>query len=261
MTDLVDQSIAELRANHDRLRAHVEGLSADDLWAPSGAEKWTVADVLSHLGSGAELARYTLLAALGDDAADGDRPQNQDVWDRWNALSPDEQAAGFVESDGRLVELYESLTADQRETTTVDLGFLPAPVPLATPLAMRLNEQTLHGWDARVGADPAAALSETAADLMLQHYIGAMGFTLGFIGKPDRLDEPTRVAVGDLTLAITDSVALEDGTDGATATYVGPLEAAVRLLAGRLDPERTPAGVDVTGNVTLDALRRVFPGY
>ena len=258
MSDLVDRSIAELRANHDRLRAHVEGLSADDLWAQSGAEKWTVADVLSHLGSGAEIARYTLLTALG---VEGDRPKNQDVWDRWNELSPDEQAAGFVESDARLVELYESLTADQRETTMVDLGFLPAPVPLATPLAMRLNEQTLHGWDARVGADPTAALSDTAADLLLQHYTGALGFTLGFIGKADRLDESTRVAVGDFTIAITDRVTLEGGTTGTTATYVGPLEAAVRLLAGRLDPERTPLGVDVTGNVTLDALRRVFPGY
>ena len=124
----------------------------------------------------------------------GDRPKNQDVWDRWNALSPDEQAAGFVESDARLVELYESLTADQRETTMVDLGFLPAPVPLATPLAMRLNEQTLHGWDARVGADPTAALSDTAADLLLQHYLGCdeLHARLHRQGRPARRADPAR---------------------------------------------------------------------
>ena len=47
----------------------------------------------------------------------------------------------------------------------------------------------------------------------------------------------------------------------ATATFAGPLEAALRLLGGRLAPASTPADVDVTGNVTLDDLRRVFPGY
>ena len=69
MTSLVDETIAELRANHDRLRAVVEGLTDDQLAAQSGAEKWTVADVLSHLGSGAEIARYSLLTALGDDGS------------------------------------------------------------------------------------------------------------------------------------------------------------------------------------------------
>ena len=262
MTSLVDETIAELRANHDRLRAVVEGLTDDQLAAQSGAEKWTVADVLSHLGSGAEIARYSLLTALGDDgSASGDRPTNQDVWDRWNALPPTEQASGFLESDGRLVELYESLTPEQRETTMVDLGFLPAPVPLTTPLAMRLNEQTLHGWDARVGLDPTAVLSDEAADLVVRHYTGSMAFMLGFTGKADKLDEDVRLTVGDHTLVVDDSVALVEGVDAPTATFTGPREAVVRLLAGRLKPENTPAGIEVTGNVTLEELRRVFPGY
>ena len=36
----------------------------------------------------------------------------------------------------------------------MQLGFLPAPIPLATALGMRLNEAALHGWDVRVGAEP-----------------------------------------------------------------------------------------------------------
>ena len=259
MTYLVDQSIVELRATHDRLRQRVEGLSPEQLGGASGAEDWTVADVLSHVGSGAEIARHTLLASLGDDAEE--RPTNDEVWDRWNALAPKEQAAGFVTSDGRLVELYESLTPDQRTSTMVDLGFLPAPVPLVTAVAMRLNEQVLHAWDIEVGLDSDAALTDTAADLALQHYAGSTSFLLGFIGKADRLGETTRVAIGDRTLAITDSVDLEDGTGDVTATFVGPVEAAVRLLSGRLGPQHTPSSVDVTGNVTLAELRQVFPGY
>ena len=33
------------------------------------------------------------------------------------------------------------------------------------------------------------------------------------------------------------------------------------MLSGRLRPELTPEAVEVTGNVTLDDLRQVFPGY
>ena len=46
-----------------------------------------------------------------------------------------------------------------------------------------------------------------------------------------------------------------------TANLVAEPEELVRLLSGRLRPEHTPADVAVTGNVTLEDLRRVFPGY
>jgi uncharacterized protein (TIGR03083 family) len=258
MSELVDQTIAELRANHDRLAAFVAELTEVQLKAQSGAAQWSVADVLSHLGSGAEIQHHTVSRAVSGDS--GDALVNQEIWDRWNALPPVEQAAGFVASDERLVSLFESLTAEQWSSVQVDLGFLPAPVSLATPLAMRLNEQTLHGWDARVGVESNAGLSDEAAVLVLQHYTDTMSFMLGFIGKADVLDRSVRLAVGDRVIAIEDAVGLEDGGE-ATATYDGPLESVVRLLAGRLSPEHTPAGVRVTGNVTLDELRRVFPGY
>ncbi len=259
MSELIDQSITELRANHDRLRAVIEGLSETQLKAQSGAESWTVADVLSHLGSGAELQRHQIVAATGSD--DGVPPEHQEVWDRWNAMSPQEQATGFLAADDRLVSSYEGLTGEERSSIIVDLGFLPAPVPLATPLAMRLSEQTLHGWDARVGLDPSAVLSDEAAGLLVQHHIESMTFLLGFVGKADAAVEPVRLAVEDYTLVVDDPVHLERGTNDTTATYAGPLEAFVRLLAGRLGPEHTPDGTKVTGNVSLDDLRKIFPGY
>ena len=46
-----------------------------------------------------------------------------------------------------------------------------------------------------------------------------------------------------------------------TATFAGPLEAAIRLIGGRLRPATTPESVKVTGALSLDDLRRVFPGY
>jgi hypothetical protein len=56
-------------------------------------------------------------------------------------------------------------------------------------------------------------------------------------------------------------VALVPAGGEATATLVGPADAVARLLAGRLTPRWTPEGVSVSGNVDLDDLRRVFPGY
>ena len=47
----------------------------------------------------------------------------------------------------------------------------------------------------------------------------------------------------------------------ATAVFDGPVESAMRLLAGRFAAGHTPLDVTVSGNVTLDDLRRVFPGY
>jgi uncharacterized protein (TIGR03083 family) len=258
MTSLVTPTVQELRANHDRLASVVDGLTDDQLSGPSGAEKWTVADVLSHLGSGAEIGWHQVAVAVGETSGDLD---NQQVWDRWNALPPAEQASGFLLADDRLVSLLEGLPADAWSSATVDLGFLPAPVPLTTPLAMRLSEQTLHGWDVAVGLDPQATLAETAADLVLRHYAETIPFLLGFAGQADALAEPVRLAVGEHTLVIDGSVSLAAGAAGATATFVGPREAAVRLLAGRLDPEHTPAGTEVTGNASLDDLRRVFQGY
>jgi uncharacterized protein (TIGR03083 family) len=256
VTELVDATISELRAIHDRLAGRVSGLSADQLTAQSGAEDWQVADVLSHLGSGSEIWRYPVVAGAGEPE---DQPSNEEVWDRWNALSPADQASGFVAAEERLVATLEALTPEQRESVQVNLGFMPQPVPLATVLGMRLNEMALHGWDVEVGLDPAAGLSERSAELVLRHLTETMTFMVGFMGKPD--GDPVRVALGDHSLVLDDGVRIEAGTDGATATFHGPLEAGVRLLAGRLKPGYTPAGVSVAGAISLDELRMVFPGY
>ena len=71
------------------------------------------------------------------------------------------------------------------------------------------------------------------------------------------------LAVGDsgYDIVIADSVSLQPASGTATATFSGPLEAALRLISGRLRPAYTPSDVTVTGNVTLDELRAVFPGY
>lgn len=255
---LTDRTIAAIRHTHDHLAEVASGLTGEQLARTGGASEWTVATTLSHLGSGQEINRYVVSKAIGDDA---EFPANQEVWDRWNALTSTDQAAAFVKASTASVELFEDLTEEQRMGTMVDLGFLPQPVPLATVLGMRINEVALHGWDVDVALDPAAQLSEESAEIILEHFASSMAFMLAFTGKPEGVPS-SRLAIGTHTLVIgDDGIRVAEGVNDPSATFDGPVEAAVRLLAGRLAPEHTPPGTSVTGNVTLDELRVAFPGY
>src|SRR3954468_4875369 len=127
MTELVDRTIAALRTNHDSPASLVPGLSEEQLTRPSGASEWTVAQALSHLGSGAEISVKPIATAAGLPVQDED---NQSVWARWDASAPLDQAAAFLEHDGRFLDVVEGLTSEQRAGLVIDMGFLPEPVPL-----------------------------------------------------------------------------------------------------------------------------------
>ena len=256
-SELAGRILTALRSNHEALAGLVRDASDDELAAPSGAEAWSVSQVLSHLGSGAEINRKPIARAAGLPV---DEEENQTVWGRWDAATPAEQAAGFLEHDDAYLDTVEQLTDEQRETLSVHLGYLPGPLPLVVVLAMRLNELANHAWDARVGLDPTAGVDEGSAALLLELYAGPLDLILGWAGKADRLDKPARVAVPGGGILIDEAVSLTTHLDDPTATFEGPQEAVVRLLSGRLRPQYTD-GVRVTGDVTLDDLRRVFPGY
>ncbi|MER5321971.1 maleylpyruvate isomerase family mycothiol-dependent enzyme [Streptosporangium roseum] len=267
MSTLADRTIAALRTNHDDLSASVGGMSADDLARPSGAAEWTVAQVLSHLGSGAEIGLAVLRAALAGQDAPG-QDFNESVWSRWNARGSREQADDFLKANAELVAAYESLDPGTRERLEVRLGFLPTPADVTLIAGMRLNEAALHTWDVKVAFDPRATVAPDAVEALTDLHAGPLDFMVGFIGKPDALDrrqatlrvetsEPERV----LGLTLGETVGFSQVPDPADVVLSAPAEAWLRLLTGRLDPAHTPASVTVTGDgVTLDDLRRVFPG-
>jgi hypothetical protein len=47
---------------------------------------------------------------------------NQAVWDRWNAMSPAEQAANFVTWEGRLVQALEAFGDEELARTRLRGG-------------------------------------------------------------------------------------------------------------------------------------------
>ena len=256
MTTLVDRAVAALRTNHDTLAALVPTLSEEQLRGRSGATEWTVAQALSHLGSGAEISRKPIAIAAGEEVEAED---NQSIWARWNASSPADQAAGFIKHDAAYLDTVEALSAEQPDVQ-IDLGILPQPVPLVVALGLRLNEVANHAWDVRVGVDPSATVDPDSAELLVELFGGPLAFLLGFAGKADQVEREVRLAIPGGGIQINDTVTVTDAVDDPTATFDGPAEAVVRLLSGRLGAEHA-AGVSVTGNVTLDELRKVFPGY
>ncbi len=259
-----DTNIAALRSGYDTLAELVTKLGDDDLAGPSGAAEWDVSQVLSHLGSGAEIGQATLQAALDGNPNPGS-DFNHGVWDRWNAMSGRERADGFQRANESLIGLFESLDAGTRESLRVDLGFLPAPVDVATAARMRLSEFALHSWDVRVAVDPAATIAPEAVGSLLQ---GSPDL-LGWLGKTEPLNGAHAVLAvttshpdSVFTLHLTDGVRMTfDVPEQPDGTLTLPAEAWLRLAAGRLSPQHTPAGVATTGPVDLDLLRRIFPGY
>jgi uncharacterized protein (TIGR03083 family) len=264
VTTDADRVIAALHSAADELDPIVRGLTPDQLTGPSAASEWDVSQVLSHLGSGAVISQATLDAALAGRPNPG-LEANRVVWARWDAMSPQERADGYLEANAALLDRYDGLDDATRQDLRVDIGFLPAPVDLATAGRLRLNEVTLHSWDVRVALDPAATLRADAVPLLLE----VEAFLFGWLAKPAELggrDLAVAVTLPDLDQAF--GLTFADGTAALgevpaapDATLTCPGEAWLRLVSGRLAPSRTPDGVAVTGDLTLDELRRVFPGY
>jgi uncharacterized protein (TIGR03083 family) len=259
--------IEALRHSHELLRAAVEPLDASQLEQGSYDTEWSIAQVLSHLGSQAEIFGLFLDAGL-----DGKEPPGPDafppIWDRWNAKPPTEQAADGLRADQDTLERFESLDEDQRASLRMNLFGME--IDAAGLAGMRLGEHSVHTWDVRVALDPAATVAPDAVALLLD----GLGQLAARSGKPDGQPRKIRVTTTgpDRTFILettADAVTLTAADDEATpeldrselglSELTLPAEAFVRLVYGRLDAGHEP-DADNAG-VELDELRPLFPGF
>jgi uncharacterized protein (TIGR03083 family) len=247
--------VSALRASHDRLSAIVAGLKADDLRTQSYAKEWTIADVLSHLGSGAEI--FSLVIESGVTGAEPPTMEAfQPIWDTWNARTPEDQAAQCFIANEALVSRVEALSAAERESFSVVM-FGPTPMDLAGVLGMRLSEHAVHAWDVEVALDPAARIAPDAVGLIAVR----IPMMAGFMGKKQEHPKVVAVSTTDPAMTFTldtGGVTLTPGSTGASASLALPTEAFVRLVYGRLDGD---ADVTSAVGVTIPELQAVFPGF
>lgn len=251
----MSERLAALRASSDHLRDVVDRLSTDHHVAPAYPAEWTIADTMSHIGSGA-----VILGQRFSDVLSGAEPVegfNQGVWDEWNAKSPADQVADALVADRNFVDALEGSSAEQR--AGFHLSFGPMELDFDRFVGLRLGEHVLHTWDVEVTIDPAATLAQPAAGLLLDQ----VHFVAGRSGKADgvsrrisvRTVDPSR----DFDVVFSDSsVTLVDTTHEGPVDVTIPAEAFVRLIYGRLDDA---AGLDDHAEVHLEHLRRAFPGF
>lgn len=248
--------VRAVRASHDRLAGIVAGLDGDGLRARSYDTEWSVADVLSHLGSGAEIfSRYIEAGVTG-----GDPPSPETfkpVWDSWNARSPEDQAAQSIAANEALVARVEALAPQERTAFHVTM-FGRMPMDLDGALGMRLSEHAVHTWDIAVAFDPAARVAPDAVELLVDR----LPMMAAFTGKK----APAPVLVAVTTVGPARAFTLDTGgvslapagaDDAVVASLSLPAEAFLRLVYGRLDDED---GLKASG-VTFRELKSVFPGF
>jgi uncharacterized protein (TIGR03083 family) len=251
--------VRALRASHDRLTGIVNPLDAEQVRGRSYASEWSIADVLSHLGSGAEIVLLNLNAGL----AGGDPPAREDfqaIWDVWNELPADEQAARSVAVNGSLVGLVESLSPEQAAAFQVQMFGMT--MDLAGLLRMRLSEHAVHTWDVAVALDPSARVSPDAVDLL----IDGVGRMMPWMGKKEADPRVIAVTTTDPERAFvldTGGVSLTSGTPDTPPSGSLELtaEALLRLVYGRVDSSAVASGEVRATNVDLADLRAVFPGF
>src|SRR5579863_2209427 len=252
-----DPWFGALRHSHERLVSVAGPLSPDQLEQRSYASEWSIAQVLSHLGSGAEIFALFLEAGLA-----GQEPPGQDVfvpiWSQWNAKDPQAQATDGLRADEATVARFESLDPDQK--ASLRMKVFGMDMDLAGLARMRLGEHAVHTWDVAVALDPSARVAPDAVSLI----IDTLGQLAAWTGKPDGKPRRIQVSTTDperhFVLEIGDSISLaeSDGEEGLPELRL-PAEAFIRLVYGRLGPAHTPP-VQADG-VDLDDLRTIFPGF
>jgi uncharacterized protein (TIGR03083 family) len=251
----MDPLLIALRASVDRLHVLASGLDDAQLSSPSFCDDWSVAQVLSHLGSGAVISRR----GLEDVRSGTPTPEdfNPSVWAEWDGKSPRAQADDALVADEALMRTLEGVVDADRERLHFPMG--PLQLGFDELVGLRLNEHALHTWDIAVVFDDAARLPADAAALIVDN----LALIARFTGRPDGTERTivVRTTAPERTLSLRLSAeGVELGVADVTAQSDLELsaEAFSRLVYGRLDPRHTPEG---SGDPALLAdLRAVFPG-
>lgn len=251
--------VAVLRASHERLTGLVQRLNFATLTSPSYDSEWSIGQVLSHLGSQAQIFDLLLTAHFAGDEAPGN-DTFREIWADWDSRDPLAWRTDSLAASERELQRYESMTDFELSTFRVQLFGMD--LDAVSLLRMRINEHATHTWDIDVALHPSATILPAALGIITD----GLPALAARIGKPQ--DESYRVRLqaiepnSDVVIVVGEAIAIEPVSQGDVHDGVIelPAEAYVRLLFGRLDPVHTPA-VTESGARGLDDLRKVFVGF
>lgn len=257
-----DQEMVDaLAASSENFQALVGQLTPEQLTARAYPADWSIAQVASHLGSGAEI--FGMFFANGIEGTGGlpGIEMMQPIWAVWDARSPKDQAHESMTADSALLQKLQALPDSDRAAFNAEF-FGGRQLDFADFVALRLGEHALHTWDIEVALSGAATALLPATVPCLFAQVGWVAQTTGkSIGKPVTVHVTTTEPTAEFTVAFGDAVTWEQGHTGDPNGQVSmPAEALIRLVYGRLDPDHTPESIQAEG-IELDELRAAFPGF
>lgn len=261
MVDRTKSAIEALVSSHEHLSDLVRSLGPEQISGPSYCSEWNVAQVLSHLGSGAEISLLMLNAALSGAEAPS-RELYQPIWDRWNGRSDEEKAAEVLVADGAYVG---SLVGVEEEALSkIDFDAFGRRVDAAGLIGMRLGEHVIHTWDIEVMGRQDAELLPRATEILVDR-VPLVGTRLARGSRPAApisIEVATEGVERQFVIDLTgDEPAITAGTSAHEGDLAMAAAALVRLVYGRLDPLHTPGATTISGPVSLDDLRALYSGF
>lgn len=251
----MDNPLGALRTSVGHLHELCQDLGDGELERQSYDSEWSIAQVLSHIGSGAVILSRRLQDIRAGSATPDDFAPS--VWDDWNAKAVRAQAEDALVADVAVLEALEDVSEAERAELVFAMG--PLSLGFNEFAGLRLNEHVFHTWDIEVVFDDAVRLPRDATALVVDN----LALIARFSGRPDGRERTVAIRTSDperdVSLGLsTDGVELTAGERGRSPELEMPAEAFSRLVYGRLDPDHTPS---FTGDAALlDALRAVFPG-
>jgi uncharacterized protein (TIGR03083 family) len=255
--------IGALRGSQQRLASLAGPLTPEQLRQPSYCSGWSIAQVLSHLGSQAEIGQASLAAVLA-----GAEPLSMDdfkkIWAVWDARDPDDQAARSLALDAELAG-YERLS--DGELAGIRAPLFGMEFDAVGLMWLRLGEHAVHSWDIAVSLDPAATVAGESVRLLLDRISWVAGRAGKAGGDPYRViietTEPHRSFLLDVgeSVSLSEIAAGDEPAGGEVGRIRMPGEALLRLVYGRLDADHTPPVEILAGDIGLDRLRQTFPGF
>ena len=246
--------LAALAGSVRRLADLVRPLDDDALAGPAYPSEWSIAQVVSHLGSGATIWVRRLADGLAGVATPEDL--NETVWAEWDAKPPRAQADEGLAADAELLAFLEGLGPDDRARVRAHLA--GQAFSFDGFVRLRLNEHLVHTWDVAVALDPGATLASDGTAVVIDNLELIARFS-GRGGEPAVITVATTDPARRFEVTITPDGTTLTPSDAAEPDLTLPSEAFIRLVYGRLDEAHTPP---VTGTPNpLTTLPTTFPGF
>jgi len=243
---------AILKREAESFKSFLSGLPTEALDRPSACDRWTVADVLSHVGSQAFALTITRGLA-GEVSPPPGRPavseHNEDAFAE--SIAQRARANREQQGDGLLdwfrTNLDESVKTFDRvgpDQWNILCYWPPGPEPISTLLDMRIAELCMHAWDVRSKLEADYHLSEDSLGALMDTMPRAV--RRAFRPEPE-LETPVRYrfSITSPTGNDFDIVVTEGGTrwepatgSAADVTFRCDGETCVLVMYGRLTPDQ-----------------------